>query len=137
MVYLRRAILYFDGASRNNPNGPSGCGFVVKEMDDDDDEDGRIVLKGYKYLGWNVSNNQAEYHGLWEGLKGIDAQLIVDELYIRGDSEIVIKQIGGTYQVRSGNIRPLYAEVMELLGSVPEENWLATHVSRSQNQPYQ
>lgn len=130
MVYFHRAVLYFDGASRRNPTGPAGCGFVVKELDDDDD-DGQVILKGYKYLGRHVSNNQAEYHGLVEGLKAIDEHLTVHDLCIRGDSEVVINQVGGSYKVRSGNIRPLYSKVMELLGSV--EDWTATHVSRSQN----
>jgi ribonuclease HI len=127
MVHLRRAILFFDGASKNNPRGPAGCGFVVQDRDN-----GRVVLKGYKYLG-RFSNNQAEYSGLLEGLKAIDQHLTVDELHIRGDSEVVIKQVRGSYQVRSNNLRPVYSQVMELLGSVPEGDWSATHVGRNQN----
>jgi ribonuclease HI len=129
MVYLERAILYFDGASQNNPKGPAGCGFVVKDMDNEGE---RVVLKGYKYLG-RLSNNQAEYSGLLEGLKAIAKHLEVDELHICGDSEMVIKQVIGSYQVRSSNIRPFYSEVMKLLGSFPAGYWSATHVGRNQN----
>lgn len=46
-----------------------------------------------KYLGEDVTNNQAEYHGLIAGLKA--AQLEgATHLDIRGDSELVIKQVG-------------------------------------------
>jgi len=34
MPHYHRLVLYFDGASRHNPRGPAGCGWVLREMDD-------------------------------------------------------------------------------------------------------
>ena len=101
MVYYHRLILYFDGASRNNPRGPAGCGWVLYEMDRNG-ADSYEIASGSKYLGYDISNNQAEYEGLEAGLQYmIDNDIDCNGLYVRGDSEIVLKQLDGEYQVRS------------------------------------
>jgi ribonuclease HI len=112
-----RVILYFDGASRRNPHGPAGCGWVLREMDDNG-ADGNLIRKGKAFLGYDVSSNQAEYEGLTKGLIYVRYNISCDFLYIGGDSEIVIRQMQGTYQVRSQNIRPYYDEAMEVLSDV-------------------
>ena len=89
-MHVDRAILYFDGASRNNPRGPAGCGFRIVEMDCHG-SDGDLIADGYDYLGYGWSNNEAEYKGFICGLQVIQ-DIDVDRLYIRGDSEILVKQ---------------------------------------------
>ncbi len=128
----RRVILYFDGASRNNPRGPSGCGFHMVEMDEHGADGKRTVAHGSKFLGHNVSNNEAEYIGLICGLKRLRCRndIEVDHLYIRGDSEIIIKQLQGEYRVRSARLKPYYNEVMSLLQNL---NYTAKHIDRSKN----
>lgn len=56
-----------------------------------------------------------------------------DGLYIRGDAEIVIRQMNGEYQVRSPNVRPYYNEAQNSLGYVDYEFVYFRHVSRSDN----
>jgi ribonuclease HI len=111
MVTYNRLIVYFDGASRNNPRGPAGCGWELWEMDNNG-ADSRRIACGQKYLGCNVSTNQAEYEGLEAALAYMNENDIsCNGLYIRGDSQIVIKQFDGFYRVRSQNIIGYYKAV--------------------------
>ena len=133
MTYVAKAILYFDGASRHNPHGPAGCGFQVVEMDECGAK-GDVVVEGCEDLGYDVSNNQAEYYGLIRGLQFIRDNLTIDSLYIRGDSEVVIKQINGEYAVRSPNISPLYEDAMDIIDDLDISRWSAKHVYRHENE---
>eukprot|EP00536_Pseudo-nitzschia_multiseries_P018981 jgi/Psemu1/316537/fgenesh1_kg.3523_\ len=133
MPYYYRIIVYFDGASRHNPHGPAGCGWVIYEMDDNGSE-GCVIARGRQYLGYNVSNNQSEYRGLLDALDYLYRnQINCFGLYIRGDSEIVIKQLEGTYQVRSHNIIPDYNAVQASLGYIDYDFVKYTHICRSRN----
>jgi ribonuclease HI len=133
MPYYNRVVLYFDGASRSNPHGPAGCGWVLYSMDHNGADDFKID-SGRKYLGYNVSNNQAEYEGLTEGLKYMyENDISCNGLYIRGDAEIVVLQMEGEYQVRSHNIIPYYKEAQDYLGCVDKNFWQIKHISRGNN----
>lgn len=136
MVWYDRVILKFDGASRHNPHGPAGCGWVLIEMDEYGAEENYNIATGKDYLGYDVSNNQAEYQGLINGLRYIQEYVSCNKVYVRGDSEIVIKQMLGEYNVNSHNIRPYYNEAKDI------ENYLAgqdgmeiyyRHISRAKN----
>mmetsp|Transcript_7431 Transcript_7431/g.18614 ORF Transcript_7431/g.18614 Transcript_7431/m.18614 type:complete len:154 (+) Transcript_7431:201-662(+) len=133
MPYHHRIIVYFDGASKSNPHGPAGCGWIMYEMDCYG-ADGNFIARGRRYLGYNVSNNQAEYRALDAALDYMyDNGISCDGLYIRGDSEIVIKQLEGTYQVRSSNIIPDYNQVKYSLGYVDHSFVRFTHIDRYRN----
>ena len=128
-----RLIIYFDGASRNNPHGPAGCGWVIYEMDEHGAV-GNAIADGSHSLGYNVSNNQAEYEGLEHALQWMyDNKISCDGLYVRGDSEIVINQLDGIYQVRSPNITGYYSAVMSLLNDIQYDFVSYRHVRRDQN----
>lgn len=132
MPFYSRVVLYFDGASRHNPHGPAGCGYVLYCMDGHGADD-YIIEEDGQYLGYNVSNNQAEYQGLINGLEYIRDYITCNNLYIRGDSEIVIKQLLGEYEVRSSNIRPYYKEAKDLLDYLDCNTISYRHISRSNN----
>ena len=132
MAYYHRVVLYFDGASRNNPHGPAGCGWALYNMDQRGADSFRIAY-GREYLGYNVSNNQAEYEGLINGLTYIRKNMKCDGLYVRGDSEIVIRQMEGQYQVRSDKIRPYYNEAMNALKDIDCQFRSFRHINRSAN----
>eukprot|EP00578_Thalassiosira_sp_NH16_P023388 CAMPEP_0181097400 /NCGR_PEP_ID=MMETSP1071-20121207/11548_1 /TAXON_ID=35127 /ORGANISM="Thalassiosira sp., Strain NH16" /LENGTH=147 /DNA_ID=CAMNT_0023179877 /DNA_START=58 /DNA_END=501 /DNA_ORIENTATION=- len=118
MTYYERIVLYFDGASRHNPHGPAGCGWILHTMDDD----GALqwsFAEGSEYLGYNISNNQAEYEGVINGVKYlVENDISCDKLYIRGDSQIVIRQLDGEYNVNSQNIIPYYNEAKDVLSQL-------------------
>lgn len=101
-----RLRVYSDGAARGNP-GPSGAGAVLV------DPSGQVVERLGKFLGVQT-NNYAEYMGLILGLKRA-RDLGVREVEVYADSELMIRQLGGSYQVKSTSLRPLYEEALKLL----------------------
>ena len=114
--------LYFDGASRGNP-GRSGLGFLVYK---DNDE----IYKCSKYIGDNYTNNYAEYMGVYEGLKWCFENKI-NNLTIKGDSQLVIKQLKGEYKVNSPNLQELYSKCSKLLKLF--DNYELYHIDRKLN----
>ena len=97
--------IYVDGASWGNP-GPAAIGAVIK------DEKQRELVKLSQYVG-ECTNNQAEYQAAIAGLKGaIGFRPSTVTLYL--DSELVAKQLVGSYKVRNIFLFPLYKEAVEL-----------------------
>jgi ribonuclease HI len=98
--------LQFDGGSRGNP-GPAGIGVVVSA------EDGTPLVTLGRYIG-RATNNVAEYRALilaMEKAKELGAKKII----IRGDSELIIKQMRGEYRVKHPDMRVLYDQAQVLL----------------------
>ena len=99
------ATLFFDGAAIPNP-GRGGCGYVLIDYRGND-----IISSGRSY-DW-LSNNQAEYQGLINGLtQAVDEG--IKRLNVKGDSELVIKQMNGDYRVRNDQLRRLYHEAKSI-----------------------
>ena len=114
--------VYSDGAARGNP-GPSGAGAVLV------DSSGNVVDRLGKYLGIQT-NNYAEYMGLLLGLKRA-RELGIREVEVFADSELMIRQLGGRYQVRSPSLRPLYEQALRLLNDFSRVKLV--HVPRKMN----
>lgn len=117
-----KLILHVDGGARGNP-GPGGSGVAIA------DADGAPVFEAGYFLG-RVTNNQAEYTGLLKGL-AVAARAGADELEIRSDSELLVRQINGDYRVKNEGLIPLYDEAVRLLGTF--KKWHISHVRREQN----
>ena len=102
--------LYFDGLCEPyNPGGHGTYGYCI------DAEDGRHIFgRGYLGQGPNVTNNVAEYTALIEGLKELLSLNIKDKVTVYGDSQLVIRQLNGDYNVNSYRIIPLYEEACDL-----------------------
>lgn len=62
----------------------------------------------------NATNNVAEYTALIEGLKWCKAKGHTD-FVARGDSQLVVRQIQGSYAVRAPRIVPLYQQAAALV----------------------
>ncbi|HVR83527.1 MAG TPA: ribonuclease HI family protein, partial [Planctomycetota bacterium] len=60
-----------------------------------------------------------EYTGLLKALEWLIAHKIKDEVIVRGDSDLVIKQVNGEYKVKSALLAPLHGRVKELAGDLP------------------
>ncbi len=135
MSSYHRLVIYFDGASKHNPHGPAGCGWIIYPMNKQGgDNHQNPIARGYRYLGYNVSNNQAEYKGLEDALSYLlENDISCDGLYIRGDSEIVLKQLNGSYKVRSKNLKGYYREVFSRIRSIDKIFVKYTHVDRNRN----
>ncbi|WP_426754201.1 ribonuclease HI family protein [Myxococcus sp. Y35] len=117
-----RLRVYSDGAARGNP-GPAGAGAVLV------DPTGNVVARLGRFLG-TQTNNCAEYMGLLLGLKHAQS-LGAREVDVYADSELLIRQLGGRYQVKSPTLRPLYEEAQKLLKGFTKVK--LHHVPRAQN----
>lgn len=99
--------LYFDGASKGNP-GLAGAGVVIYEGDGDIE-----VYSESVFVGLKETNNVAEYTGLITGLKAA-LNMGATRLNVKGDSDLIIKQMNGAYKVKSPNLIGLYEEATQL-----------------------
>lgn len=98
--------LFADGGSRGNP-GPAGAGAVLY------DAQGREMAAISRYLG-QATNNVAEYTALNLGLAEA-RRLGASEITVKMDSELVVRQLQGSYKVKAPGLKPLYNEARRLL----------------------
>jgi ribonuclease HI len=117
-----RAHVYFDGGSRGNP-GPAGIGWVVVSGDG-------IVTEGGTTIG-RATNNQAEYEALIRALEAA-RDYGIDEVDLRGDSELVVKQVRGEWDTNDPDLREHRITVRELLTGF--DAWSIEHVPREINE---
>jgi ribonuclease HI len=118
----KRLTVYTDGASSGNP-GPASIGAVIR------DGEGRVIGRISRRIGY-ATNNQAEYRAIIAALEE-SLKLGAEEVDIKSDSELVVKQLKGRYRVKKASLRPLYQEVVRLAGSL--KAFSITHVPREQN----
>ena len=113
---------YIDGGARGNP-GPAGYGVRVE------DADGNLVEELHGGLGV-ATNNVAEYNGLLAALKwAVDHG--EQDVLIRADSELLVKQMRGEYKVKHPGLQPLYVRARLLVMELGEVRF--EHVRREKN----
>jgi ribonuclease HI len=117
-----KAMLYADGGSRGNP-GPAAYGAVLFDVD------GETLREVSEFLGI-ATNNVAEWSGLIAGLEAA-LELGVDEIEVRLDSELVVRQLSGAYRVKQPHLIPLHAKAKSLLRRFPHSH--VAHVRRELN----
>ncbi len=115
-------FLEADGGSRGNP-GPAGAGAVLR------DHSGAVLCQLHKFLGV-ATNNVAEYKALIMGLQAA-LKRHPQKLIVKLDSELLVKQLNGLYQVKSEHLKPLYLEARALLGQFARVE--ITHIARGYN----
>jgi len=120
----RKVRVEFDGASKSNP-GPSGCGAALY-----DSSTGAMVGQVSRFMGTNLTNNQAEYGGLIAGLQEAKARGY-DRVEVQGDSKLVVNQVLGAWAVRNEGLQPYHAEATALKGHFKE--FVARQVPREHN----
>jgi ribonuclease HI len=118
---LKTLVVRTDGAARGNP-GPAGAGILIE------DEQGMRLQARHKWLG-QMTNNQAEYNALIEGLRTAK-DWKPDRLEIYLDSNLVVEQVKGRFKIKEPELQKLHAAVMQLLADVPYE---IRHVAREKN----
>ncbi len=91
--------MQFDGCSKGNP-GDAGAGAVIYK-------DGEEIWSSAIFVGEKETNNVAEYTGLLIGLNQA-VTLGIKNLVVKGDSQLVIKQMNGEYKVASDSIKTQY-----------------------------
>ncbi|WP_433974597.1 ribonuclease HI family protein [Tunturiibacter lichenicola] len=111
-----------DGGARGNP-GPSGYGALIQN------DEGVVLAELSEFLGMRT-NNYAEYSGLLGCL-----QYALDHnhprLRVVSDSELMVKQIQGKYQVKSPDLKPLFEEAKRRIAKL--EKFEISHALRHKN----
>ncbi len=119
---MSRATLFADGGSRGNP-GPAASGAVLLA------QDGTVLAEVGKFLGI-ATNNVAEWRALIIGLERA-RELGIDEIAIRMDSELVVRQVTGVYRVKHADLIPLASQVKTMLRAFKTVD--IRHVPRKEN----
>jgi ribonuclease HI len=143
--------ILFDGGSRGNPAGVGGAGAVVTiggVWDSEAPPTAAFRSRSYHvrhFIGANVSSNEAEYHGLLIGLLvakreakrlGQALELTSTSLNVRGDSNLVIEQLKGSYRCKDKKLIPLFNQAnqtLDVFSSLGKCNVCLEHIYRDNN----
>lgn len=115
-------IIYCDGGSRGNP-GPSASGFVIFDNKE------RLLFEDGKYLGI-TTNNQAEYQAVKFALEKA-LEMNATHLQFRLDSQLVVNQLTGLYQIKNRDLWPIHAHIKTLISRFEKVSFI--HVRREFN----
>lgn len=115
--------IYTDGICEPNP-GKGAWAFVVFN-----DEDLEIVAK-YDYAGDNRTNNQMEYLSMIEALVWCH-EMDDDEFLIYSDSQLVVNQLNGRWQVKSDNVRSWFDNAFDLIQLNVRIEWVKGSENRA------
>lgn len=129
--------LNFDGSCEpQNPGGNMGYGTLVKY-------DGRVLYQNTECVpaAPTNSNNVAEYMSLVRGLEWLIANKYQNEpIIVRGDSQLVIRQMAGDWRAKGGMYFTAYKQAVALAAQFTDisfewipraENIEADNLSRS------
>ena len=119
---IKRLIIFTDGAAEPNP-GPAAIGASIKN------EQGKLITTISQSIG-QATNNQAEYRAIITALQQA-IRLGADQVDMRSDSELVVRQINGQYRVKTAALKPLYQQVKQLQSQL--KSFSITHIPREQN----
>jgi len=121
---------FFDGLCEpKNPGGVATFGFLVLRDGKRVHEDSGLAATPYSD---GATNNVAEYTGVLKALEWLrDQGLEKEKIVVRGDSELVIKQLKGEYKVKSPLLAPLYRKSREIALGFPSLRF--EHVPREKN----
>jgi ribonuclease HI len=116
-------LLRFDGGSRGNP-GTAGSGMVLY------DEDMHEKWCGWKYLGADHTNNEAEYNSLLLGMQ-CARSLGITKLRAEGDSLLIVRHLKGVYRVKHPRIKPLFQACRDVIDTF--DFFQVEHIPRAEN----
>ena len=118
-------VLYSDGASRGNP-GPASIGAVLYRWEEGE----QLIEVGTVSETIGVTtNNVAEYRAVVAGLEMASTHE-PDLLWVRADSQLLIRQLEGKWRVKHPNLQDLYRQARALLARIPHR---LEHVPREDN----
>jgi len=126
--------VFFDGLCYpKNPCGVAAYGYLAYR-------DGHLIHRGFRAVGEGkgMTNNVAEYEGLMAAAQWLKDMEIDEKIVIKGDSQLVIKQMKGEYRISSATSKRYVPQIKQLLQGmnvsfvwVPrEENEEADKLSR-------
>lgn len=120
-------VIYTDGGARGNP-GPAGAGASIVK-------DGEEVAHVSKFLG-KQTNNWAEYEALVLALEvthNVLGSPIDEEVLVRMDSELIVKQMRGEYRVKDKELKKQHTRAETLINEAfPKISF--EHIPREENE---
>jgi len=114
--------VFTDGTSRGNP-GPASVGVLFRQ------KGGPDLCEYHEAIG-RATNNVAEYKGVIAALEHCK-RWGATKVHLFMDSELIVRQLKGVYQVKSPDLRPLYQQVLFL--SRPLKDFEVFHIPRAKN----
>ncbi len=118
----RRPVLFVDGASRGNPGRAAAGGVIYLG--------GEKIAEFSRFLGLKT-NNQAEYEALLLGLALVKERGF-EEVEIRSDSQLMVRQLRGLYKVKDAKLKLLFAKAQATLKDL--SGYDIVHIERRFNQ---
>jgi len=109
-------LIVFDGGSRGNPGAGYGSFLLVRQRDG-------VEQRRRLELGPQMTSNEAEYDTLiaaleelsrWIAASGLEAGRASVE--VRGDSQLVLRQVGGQWRARNARMTERRDRVKAILG---------------------
>lgn len=122
-------IVYTDGGARGNP-GPAGAGVFITDEHD-------TPLKEVSMFLGEATNNVAEYRALILALETLKKMISKNDrkhvsIEVRMDSELIVKQLTGHYQIKEETLFPLFIAVWNMrVAEFPNISFV--HVRREEN----
>jgi ribonuclease HI len=132
--------VYFDGLCYpRNPCGVAAYGYLIYR-------NGELIHKGFGAAGEGagMTNNVAEYEGLKAAVQWLKDQGISERIAIKGDSQLVIRQMKGEWKTSSATSRKYVPTIGRMLEGMDvsfrwiprEENEEADRLSRVAYEKY-
>lgn len=118
-------MLYTDGASRGNP-GPASIGAVLYSWAEGEP---LVEVDQVSETIGEATNNVAEYKAVIAGLE-IAHPREPELLWLRADSQLLIRQLAGRYRVKNAALIELHRRARALLDEIPHQ---LEHVPREEN----
>lgn len=126
-------VIEFDGACEPvNPGGTGTYGFILRGVPGFVEP---LAIGGVAGTGEGMTNNVAEYVGLKRALESLDAVAAIPpdaELVLRGDSQLVVKQVAGDWRCNHAHLTALRDACRALLTKIGCR-WRTEWVPREQN----
>lgn len=113
-------IINIDGGSRGNP-GESGIGIVINSGKE---------KKGYYFYTGILTNNEAEYNALIKALE-LAKERGGQKIEINSDSELIVNQIKGSYNIKKENLITLFNNAKDLINQFKE--FKINYIKREKN----
>lgn len=121
---------FADGLCEPNPGGVATFGFVIETNGAEIHREGGLAARGREQ---KATNNLAEYTAAIKALSWLlhegDGS---HPVLLHSDSQLLIRQITGAWQVRSPAIRPLWREARSLMDRFVESS--AVWIPRDENE---
>ena len=109
-------LIHCDGITEPNP-GKGAWAFIVF------DGFGKEVTSKTGWMGDGVTNNETEYRAVIEALVWCH-ELDEDEFLIQTDSQLVVKQLSGEWQVHNPRVRSWYDNAKDLIEPHIQIEWI-------------